>query len=496
MWARCHTRLETGFLIFLVGCATAPTSHAPAVTSASAPQRIANRPAVDDIELVQFEANKEKGADLRAAPSELIPEPKVVLDWQLTSTDEAATGEPYDLPTLLDLASASNPTLQQANLQISATLAQAQQAGLYPNPSLTYLGENIGVEGTAGEFQGAELEQRFVTAGKLELSRNKYLQRAEVAEHFAVMQQFKVCNDVKLHFIAGLEAQSLLELQQELLKTAEDRLVMVKELHNLGQANEVDIRKANADLRRHQLQLLSAENRVRQTFLDLTSVVGIELAYRPLNGTLDKDCRLIQFDEACNRLITESPEILAAYSKLQEDHLTVHREQVEWVPDIVVSGGSGYNFEARDEVANAMVRIELPLYDRNQGTILQAQNDEQRQRLEIRRVEMTLRHRLAAEYDRYLTALQKVENYRETVLPELRSAYEQSLKSYREDRQEWPEVLDTHTEYTTRRIEHVHNLRELSSAEVLITGFLLKGGLDAAPSPTPPGHIDSTPKPR
>lgn len=419
------------------------------------------------------------------------------LRWK-SSPDIHQEGQPetYSLPILLEWAATNNPTLRQARFQISGTLAQAQQAGLYPNPTLSYVGDNIGTNGTAGEFQGAEIRQRFVTANKLSLSRDKYLQRAQVAEHLAVAQQFKVCNDVRMHFISTLATQQLLSLHHELLKTAEDRLVTTKELYNLGQANKVDIHRMTADLRRQQLEVLSAENRVRQQFLKLTARVGVELSPRPLDGTLVSDRELIDFDTAYGYVLSGSPELLAAHAKLREDGITLQRENIQWVPDIVVSGGPGYNFDARDPVASVRVSVDVPLFDRNKGTIHQAQADQGRQQQEVRRIEMVLKNQLAERYNEYITALQRVTSYEDTILPELKAAYEQSLKSYRADREEWPTVLDSYQEYTKRRIEQVQNLQQLRSAEILIDGYLLHDGLEPAPNPTPAGHIDSTPKPR
>jgi len=490
--------------LLTAGCATSPTTRIamqndatliPASQAGDETASVSISREETSIKLVDFQESEVADTTLIGPASEIIPPPTKVIRW---NTGESANSgaDSYDLKTLLALASRNNPTLQQANMHISANLAQAQQAGLYPNPMLAYVGENIGTEGTAGEFQGAEIQQRFVTANKLELSRNKYLQRGKVAEHLAVMQQYKVCNDVRLQHINTLAAQSLLALRREMLKTAEDRLVTARELHNLGQANKVDIHQATADLRRHQLDVLTAENRVRKAFLDLSAVVGVELAQRPITGSLISTGELIDFDGAYGRLLRESPELLAAHGKLRADHITVHREQVEWVPDIVVSGGPGYNFAAEDAVANVKVQVEVPLFDRNQGTIRQAEADQSRQRLEVRRIEMTLRRRLSEEYDRYITALQKVVNYEEVVLPEMKQAYEQVLESYRDDRQDWPHVLDIHTQYTMRRMEQIENLHQLCSAEILIDGFLLRDGLDAASNPTPPGHIDSIPKPR
>ncbi|WP_339746665.1 TolC family protein [uncultured Rubinisphaera sp.] len=447
-------------------------------------------------------------SELEISVPELVPESvrqndELSLDalstthrWGRTVEMEEPQREAYDLEMLLGLASQNNPTIRQARLQISGTLAQALQAGLYPNPTLSYKAENINSGGTPGEFQGAELEQRIVTADKLALSRNKYLQRAKVAEHQAVAQQFKVCNDVRIYYIQTLAAQEILVLRREMQKTAQDQMETTKELFNLGQANQVDLRAALADLRRHQLDVLAAENKVRQHFYKLTSLVGVELVPGPLQGSLENDYGMIDFDSAYATVLGESPELLAAYAKLKADHITVHRENVEWVPDIVVSGGSGYNFESQDPVANFSVRLEVPLYDRNQGTIRQAQADENRQRQEIRRIEMQLRMKLAEQYDSYITALQKIETYSDTILPETKKAYEQSLISYKNNREEWTVVLDDYREYTKRRMEQVENHLNKQSAEILINGYLLQGGLEAASTPTPPSHIDATPNPR
>ena len=51
---------------------------------------------------------------------------------------------------------------------------RAVQAGLYPNPTVGYEADRIGAAGTAGEMQGAFIDQTIVAAGKLRLSRAKY----------------------------------------------------------------------------------------------------------------------------------------------------------------------------------------------------------------------------------------------------------------------------------------------------------------------------------
>lgn len=424
------------------------------------------------------------------------PPRELKLDLPRIDVPESAARSSYTLDDLLSLAEQKNPTILQARLHINATLAQAMQAGLYPNPVLNYSAEQIGVGGTAGEWHGATLRQRFVTAGKLELSRRKYLQRSKVAEHRAVAQQFRVCNDVRMHYYRTLAAYEVMSLRAELLKTAEDNLATVREMYNLGQANRADVHRANTELQRHRLSMMMAKNETRQQELVLASLVGIDARELQVQGELSSSRELIDFEAAYARLIDESPEMAAAYAKLTEDSIKVARERVEWIPDLVVSGGTGYNFEAGQTVAAAGLSIEIPLFDRNQGTIAQAEADWNRQNTEITRTRLRLQNKLSDEYSRYLTAVQHVMDYAAVVLPESREAYRLALLSYRRNREEWPRVLKSQRNYTNNRIDFVKYELARRTSEVSIDGYLLHGGLEAASSPTPPGHIDSTPKPR
>ena len=416
--------------------------------------------------------------------------------WYQPSSEAGQLPQVYTLDELLRLATQNNPTLRQAQRHIDAELARSMQAGLYPNPVLSYVGEQIGLEGTAGEWQGFELEQRLVTAGKLDLSRNKYQHRAKVAQHLAVAQQFRVCNDVRIHFVKTLAAMQILNLKRELLKTSEDHLLTVREMYNLGQANKADAHRAIALLQAHRLHVLKAENNLRRQRIELTAIVGLDCTDPIVEGTLSSDRTLIDFDEAYQRILECSPQLLAAYAKLNEDSVTVRRESVEWIPDIVISGGSGYNSVDRQTTAAARVSIEVPLFDRNQGTIRQAQLDYSRQRDEVRRTQLDLRRRLATEYDLYLTAHQHAYEHEAVIVPAKREAYRLTLESYKANRAEWEAVLKDHEDYTNARIMLTEQQRMQRVSEILINGHLLHDGLQTPDGPLPGGHIDSVPKPR
>ncbi|WP_152052645.1 TolC family protein [Tautonia marina] len=428
-----------------------------------------------------------------------VPPPSIPGPITSAAPEGIPAAPPITLASLEATALAANPTLRQAVAQVDGTLAKAVQAGLYPNPVIFYRARQIGVEGTPGEFHGGILRQEIVTAGKLRLSRQKYLARTRTAEWIAMAQQFRVLNDVRVHFARALGRQETVAVREQLVRNAEDVVLTTREMFNVGQANMADLHQANALLQRRRLDLQMARNDLVEARGFLSALVGVELPPAPLAGTLEgSDGPPLDYNATLVHLIEHSPEVQQAHAKLGADRITIDRERVQPIPNIFVQGGAGENFEDSPNQVTGMLQVfaEIPLYDRNQGTIRQAQADMMRQQGEIRRVELDLRRRFAQEYRRYLTALQQVENYRSVVLPETRSAYEVLLKSYQEDRAPWPDVLDAEREYFLRRLEYIAQRIDLNESLALLEGFLLHDGLKAPERPTPPGHIDSVPKPR
>jgi len=413
---------------------------------------------------------------------------------------EAGTTQTNNLPLTLaaveQLACSNNPTLMQAKAQVDGAFGKAIQAGLWPNPTIGYQQEQINVKGTAGEFVGGFIEQKIVTGNKLKLSRAKFVERTRAAEWLVMAQEYRILNDVRMHFYRTLGRQELVKIHQELLKNQEDQLVTVREKYNLGQATRAQVHQANVKLQEERLNFLLVENDYRQSFETLTALIGVDLAMGPLEGELEGDLSPIEWDQALSRLISESPELKSAEAKLRDDIITVQREKVQAIPNLVIRGGAGRNFETNENVGNVGVGFDVPIFDWNQGTVKQAEADLVRQRGEARRTELRLRRKLAETYRNYLTSFQHVENFKSVVLPESRKAYETLLDSYEQHRIDWEEVLHAQRDYFQHRAQYVKHLITWRENEVSIAGYLLHGGLESPIEVTPPGHIDSVPKPR
>ncbi|EMI17479.1 Outer membrane efflux protein, partial [Rhodopirellula maiorica SM1] len=286
---------------------------------------------------------RERVGEKFTEPPPVPPVPESLAKGMIYSEERALS-----LQTLESMACSRNPTLTQAQAQIQSEMGKAIQAGLIPNPNLIYVGEQWGVGGTAGEWQGAQFQQRIVTARKLQLSRAKFLQLTRAAEWRALEQQYQVLNDLRIQFWMTLGQQQLVQLHNEILKNAEDAVVTARELYNLGQATRAEVHQANVLVQRARLDLLMFRNQLQANWYELAAIAGIRQSPTPLEGALEAPVSLIDFEVALDRLISESPQILAARAKLQADEIKVKRETVEKIPDIVVTYGYGRNFEAKE----------------------------------------------------------------------------------------------------------------------------------------------------
>ncbi|MHB8900790.1 MAG: TolC family protein, partial [Thermoguttaceae bacterium] len=346
-------------------------------------------------------ADRQAMAGKQFMPPPAVPRAPVAIELNQAL---AARGEALTLETLESLACQNNPTLLQARGQIQGELGKAIQAGLWPNPTMSYVQEKIGVKGTPGEFVGGMISQRIVTGHKLDLSRAKYRVQAQAAQWHALEQQYRVLNDVRAHYYRARGNYELVGIHRELLKSAEDNLLTARERYNVGQATQAGVYLANVALQRARLDLLRVENDYHGSFEALTALAGVDLSLAPLATPLEGDMTPIDWHEALSRLIAEAPQLQAARSKLESDRITIRREIVEPIPDLVLEGGAGYDFDADETVAAARVSIELPIFDWNQGTIRQAEADYARQQGEVRRLELRLKQDLSHVYRDYLTA--------------------------------------------------------------------------------------------
>lgn len=392
-----------------------------------------------------------------------------------------------------------NPTLAQASAQIDASSARALQAGLQLNPVVGYNGEQFGVGSPQlGEQQGFFIDQEFLRREKRQLSRAKYAQETEAARWQATAQEYRVINGIRLAYLDVLADQRRLANERAQVRNAETAAQTTEELVNVGQANEADLLQARVEARRSRVALRAEEARFRAAWAGLTSLAGApELPPAVLNDAmLEMESPPLEFHAVFSHLIQASPEIQAALAEVRRDEITVQRERVEPRPNLFIRGGAGYNFEADRPSGSIQIGLRLPVFDRNQGTIREAQADLRQAQAEVDRVVLSLRRRLAETFGRYEAAQQSAAEFRAEILPDAQRATEVMRRNFNQRRAAFPQVLVAERAELQQEADYIDALLELRQAEVEIRGLLLIDGLSIPVGPTSQGHIESNPRPR
>ena len=408
---------------------------------------------------------------------------------------ERAQGALVTLEQVQKIAGESNPTLRQAEAEIRAAKARQQQAGLYPNPTLGYTGDEIRGGSVGGGKQGFFVQQTVVTGGKLGLSRQVYGKDVKLAEIEAEEQKVRVESAVKMAFLRVLAAQELLDARRDLAKIARDAAETERRLMNTGQADESEVLEAEVETQRMRMAARMQENTLREEWRSLAAVIGQpELPLATVAGDLEKDWPELNEEQAVEAIAKESPAVRIADAAEARAQSVLARAKREPVPDVQIRGGMEYNHETLGSVPFAKgwegiaeVAVQIPLFNRNQGNVAAARADIDRAGQEKKRIALTLRERAASVVDQYANARLMAAEYRDEMLPRAKKAYGLMVDKYGQMLASYPRVLDTQRKLYELQIEYIAALESVWTNGIALQGFLLTDGLEA---PARPGEVD------
>ena len=249
--------------------------------------------------------------------------------------------EALRLEDLERMALEKNPTLPQASALVREAEGRKVQAGLYPNPTVGYSGDEITVRHPSDKSQHSLfIEQKIITGGKLQRSREIFAREQAKAEADLQAQRQRVLNMVRIIFFKVMGAQRLVELRGELAKIAREAVGITEELFNIGQADQPDILEAEIEAQRAELDLINAENELQRVWQMLAGVVGEPaLPKMRLLGDLEIEIPKLDQETIFTRILEESPEIKSARASGERAKAALERAKVQPIPDVSLRGG-------------------------------------------------------------------------------------------------------------------------------------------------------------
>jgi cobalt-zinc-cadmium efflux system outer membrane protein len=476
--------MRSALVVLLVACAIAGgLPHALADDGQTTSQRSTARngvwpaqPVVRAASSVRFVERRPAAVTTAAFQSDdqppALPEP-------IPSGDSPAPPG-ITLEELQSIALANNPTLAQAAARVDAARGRWVQVGLYPNPSVGYMADEIGMAGRAG-MQGFALSQEIVRGGKLGLERAAASQETAQALQQFESQRLRVLNDVRTQFYNLLVAQRTMELSGELVQLGEQGLKAADDLFRAQEVSRVDLLQARVELSTARVAADVARNRYVAIWRRVAATVGAP-DMQPLSpvGDLESAMPELTWDESLARVLAASPEVAAARADVARASWALRRARAEPIPNLHIQASVQHDNEGGDDVAGLQIMFPVPIHNKNQGAIRAAEAELRMARAEVARRELDLQSRLAAAFERYGNARQQVDRYAREILPDARTSLELVTRGYRLGEFAYLPLLEAQRTVSRTNLAYLNALEQLWESATAIEGLLLMDSLQMA----------------
>ena len=365
------------------------------------------------------------------------------------------------LQKAIDLALGGNLDLAVARREIEATQGPVIQGQARPNPELVYSLED---QRAATRTQSVQINLPIEVGGK----RAARIAAAERGRDIAVeelnLRRVEICATVVAAFFEVLAAQERAALAGagvDLAKRATDAVAKRVAAGKVSPVEETKARVAEAGV---QVELAQAQSEQRNARARLVSLLGANPPrFALVSGRVDELPAVPSFDNVQQRLLA-SPALRRAQLEIERRRSLVDVERTKRIPDITFSLGVKRPNELQRDQLLFGVSVPLPLFDRNQGNLLEALKREDKARDEIQALSARLSTDVLQARERLEYIRGEVDVLQRDVLPGAKSAYDAATVGFENGKFNFLEVLDAQRTYFAAKFQYLKALAEAHRA--------------------------------
>lgn len=388
-----------------------------------------------------------------------------IASGQAPQAAATAASTPLSLARAIEFALEGNPEVAAAMRQLEATEGQVLQGSARPNPELAYSLEKT-------RTQSWQLNLPVELGGK-RAARTKAAEKSrEQAQAQLIELKATVRANVAAAYFDVLTARERLALATDstaLAKSSTDTVAKRVAAGKVSPVEETKARVAEAGIR---VELAQAASEQRNALSRLFALMGrTDVPYTVLEGTAETLPPVPNLADL-QALISSSPAVVLARIEVDRRKALTDLEQSKRVPDVKVSVGMQRSNETQRNVLLFGVSVPLPVFDRNQGNLLEALKLEDKARDELQGATVRLHSEVAQARERLTTITAEVQSLQQDVLPGAKSAYDAATIGFENGKFNFLEVLDAQRTYFTAKSQYLKALGEAHRAAADIDRLL------------------------
>jgi cobalt-zinc-cadmium efflux system outer membrane protein len=376
-----------------------------------------------------------------------------------------ANASTLTLDQALQTAFARNPDLAAAQWEIGIAEGDRQQAGLIPNPEVSWEAEDTRRDSRTttvmlsqpielGGKRGARIDvaSRAQDAAGIELQRKRNALRADVIQAFTSAQT----------------AQQRLQLSRQSLQLAEHGLRVALGRIEAGKSSPVEGTRAQVQRSEVRLELSRAERDQANAYQQLAQVMGAPLPASTTVQTATQSMPAVPPPTRLLERLNETAELRLATLQIDQREASLGLEKAQRIPDLTVSIGSQYSELERERVNVVGLSMPIPLFNRNQGNVLAAARRTDQARDLRNATELRLRSEIQTTLEQWQTANGEVQAFNQTILPAAQRAVDSATRGFEMGKFGFLDVLDAQRTLISARTQYLQAVAEATDARVRI----------------------------
>ena len=374
------------------------------------------------------------------------------------------------LSKALALALVHNPKLEGFSSAVRAAEARTLQSGLLPNPVVGVQAAQVGGSGRFQDYDSAEttiiLSQLIELGGK----RSARLRVAGLDQRLAgwdyEAKRLDVLTTCTRFFVGLLAAQQRLELAEESIELTEKVLNTVSIRVEAGKASPIEETKAEVALSLGRIALRNARQEVLTLRKRLAGTWGSNSPRFEAAGGDFETIRPVPAFAGLSTLVHQNPDLERWIVELQKRRASVELENAKRWPDLTLSGGvTRFDEGRRDEHAFTLgFSIPFPLFDHNQGGILESTHLLSRAEAEYRAALVQAQVNLTDAHEILTSSYAAANALKNEVLPGAKSVFASVVQGYEKGKFAYLDVLDAQRTMLLVRGQYIDSLRRYHEA--------------------------------
>ncbi len=381
-----------------------------------------------------------------------------------TAVSPAATSNPAEpagplsLDAALNLARSANPELSAATNELRAVEGAVIQAGLRPNPDISTSVEDT--QNRATRTTTLQIGQVLELGGKRAARVATAERGRDVADADLAARRLEVRAAVVGLFFDVLVAQERLQQTDDLVALAQRATLAAARRVAAGKVSPVEETKARVaeaaariELNQARADLVTARKRLAATW------GSTQPRFTQAEGRTEALPALLSDDTLARRLET-APALRRWRHEVERMAAQAELEKAKRIPNVTVSVGAKQVEELGRTQAVVGLSIPFPVFDRNQGNVLEALRRADKARDELRTAELRLGADATQNQERLKALLADVRTLQQEILPGARSAYDAATKGFELGKFSFLEVLDAQRTFFQARAQYLKSLSD------------------------------------